>query len=720
MRLTSTTGIPSTRQLLAAVVLLVWFSQQPAAARPDKSVSPQWWTATSVEAELTKLEPVLKEFGIKDPLRWARNRVSQQKNWTSPQAQAIWDKRIHYWRIVLLDDDPESWSDWLNMDHPSLADRKQQFEAGGAQARRAWAAHIADKPKLSEHIRDDAVRTALFEVEGRGAYSPDGTHLPARAEGLLRGQVQMLDVPPTVGEGDYGWVHNSSGCWHLLHLALAYYHTNDAKWVHEFQNQVVALVAGHQMDQNFTGVATRVRYISATYWVMKDSPAMSDRFHGICTRMILADADHLHELDERAYGGNYDPQTGLALYTTATMFPEFKLSRALLDRMWRNLLDGYRTELLDDGCHYHRSLSYHLTFVQRALSMLAIARTLGLSDEVPEEFKELTGGAVDAFARVSTPIRSTPGINDDWTVGHDHHNTLRLAADLFDREDLRYLATDGREGTLPKESSLLLPAAQLMVMRSDWSKSARWLFFNVSPFGGHHHCDDLSIQIWSGGRKLLVEPYTGDYLFERNIYRRSWWHSTPTLGPSSLPDSPNPRVLHWESSDKLDYAVGQITVPVGARRPPAKFRRHIFFVDRDYWVLRDEFAQVPAGTAIWENFHFATRQIDTSADGRSVRTMLPSSPNLLMLVGQTGWELQQEETRLWPSYTRDAMPTATLHYQGDATAAEGGFSALFVPLKDRAVPEETSLDRVERLDDGRVRLYVTVAGNRRELTTRAF
>ncbi|MDP6775273.1 MAG: heparinase II/III family protein, partial [Candidatus Latescibacteria bacterium] len=247
---------------------------------------------------------------------------------------------------------------------------------------------------------------------------------------------------------------------------------------------------------------------------------------------------------------------------------------------------------------------------------------------------------------------------------------------------------------------------------------ARWLFFKVSPHGSaHHHRDTLGIQIWAGGHKLLIEPYVGDYAFERDVYNRSWWHSTPTLGAELLPLDPQPEVLHWEAGDELEYAAGQIRIPVSEDAETITIRRHVFFVDRSWWALWDEFADLPDGQVVWENFHLVTRQLRIDDSGSLVMTALADGPNLLMHVGTPGWKVSAEETRMWPVYGHDTEPTATLHYAGDATAVERGFAALFAVVDGSDSPPETAFERVERLEDGRVRLEVSVAGSRKTLTT---
>tara|TARA_B100000029_G_C17514261_1_gene937447 strand:- start:602 stop:1588 length:987 start_codon:yes stop_codon:yes gene_type:complete len=320
---------------------------------------------------------------------------------------------------------------------------------------------------------------------------------------------------------------------------------------------------------------------------------------------------------------------------------------------------------------------------------------------------------VDVYARLSTPTRMSPGVNDDAAVFRDHRPLLRLAADLFDRDDWRYLATDGREGVAPRYRSVLMPSAQLVAMRSDWSRQARWLFFKVSPQGNaHHHRDTLAIQIHAGGRPLLIEPYTGDYAFERDVYNRSWWHSTPTLGARMQPYKTSPKILHWKSSNDLDYAVGRITAP-------ATITRHVFFVGRRYWVLWDEFNDVPDGQAIWENFHFATRDLHMDESGRSVTTAFETGPNLKMHIATPGWKMTTEDTRMWPRYGRDTEPTATVHLRANSTTAKRGFATVFAVVQ-KVKPSPPSIDQIERLPDGRVRLHVSAESGDRELTTRAF
>ncbi len=706
------------------------------------------WTAEAVRAELDGLEPILKELGLKTPFQRARFLIDREKDWASDEVQMRWRERVGYWRDLLLGSE-RNWDALLDLDAPGLRPLKTRFEAGGKAAQDAWASYIARQDRLAPHLHNTDFRILLFETDDWELYDQDGTYQSERAEMLLQGHIRLLALEPVWRDpdSDYNWLiqhprdrvfqnaHQSA--YLFMYPALAYFHRPDPRWARAWAGMVLALIAqcprlpeghndfgpGNVCDtpsnvawSHYGYVANRLKFLVLGYLAMADSPGFSPRFHGIILRAIRAHTRRLHELDRAAYKDNLLSATGKALYLTASLLPELKERDAWLHRMWPHLLEGMQRELLDDGCHLHRSISYHLTFVRRPMSMICLARKR--ADELPDRFLSLVRRAVNAFVQVSTPIRSTPGINDDWTVAVETRGLLRLAADAFQRNDWRYLATDGREGTQPHTRSSLLPDARLVAMRSGWSRNARYLIFNVSPDGGHHHPDTLSIQIWAGGEHVLIDPGVGHYYTgEREIARQSWWHNCPTLGAEPLPNDPHPEILHWQTKQDLDYAIGQIQIPVSEGIPPITVRRHVLFLDQRCWIVWDEFEDLPQNRRIWENFHFTTEDLSISQDGGAVHTSLPGRTNLSVCLGQKNWRLSSEKAQKWLSYGGPGIPTRLLHYQADPKTASRGFAALFVPFEGKTPPENTWIDRIERLPDNRVRLHVTVEGHPRQITT---
>ena len=704
------------------------------------------WTHQSVEDELRTFEPVLKKLGLNAPMKRARDLAAREQDWNCTEVQRRWQSRIDYWRRVLLDE--ESWGDVLDLTHSQLQALKDPFEVGGATAQEAWAKHIRNRPGVPGDVSSVPFQKLLFEAYSWIQFRDDDTFMFERAEELIQGRIRMLDLEPVQvdPDADYDWLasHPRDRLFHVMHqnqwhsmcLGLAHLHRPDDKWARQWVRMTIAhidqcprLPNGHtdfatlsQRHNNtswshYGYVAGRLRYLVLNYLVMKDSPVLSPRIHSVVLRMIRSHAQHLDALGDAAYLGNYCSSTGKALFLTATLLPEICVSDRYVERMFQRLQQALGKELLSDACHVHRSFSYHLTFVQRPLSMILVAKHTGRTNDLPPDFLTKVEDATEAFALMSTPIRSTPGINDDWTVAESNADLLQLSADAFDRDDWRYLATDGRSGRAPKERSCLLPQAQLFSMRSDWSPTARYLFFNVSPDGGHHHPDTLSVQIWSGGRHLLIDPGVGHYYTgERAIAKRSWWHNCPTLGQQQLPNNSQPKVLHWETSPDFDYAVGQISIG------SAKIRRHVFFVERRYWVLWDEFLDLPQTGELWENFHFAVNrsEIEIHDDGRFVRTKLPTGTNLALFTRQMNWTHRLEDASKWLTYGGKPIPTALLHFQTQPQIASKGFAALWVSFADENDLRQTSMGHIERHPDGRVTLHVTRLGERKTVTTRQF
>ena len=675
------------------------------------------WSPESIESGLVRMTPILHELGLSTPFLRAGGLVAGEDDWDDGVVQARWQSRMTYWEEVLLGE--------------------------GEQ--------VARITELRSHLEDSDLREALFEYAAWGLYGSDGSFRFERADDLLRGRIRILDLEPAQIDpsADHDWLvphprdalfqGTHQNAWHFMVLALAHLHRPDAVWVDAWVRQVAAhvdqcprLPDGHNDETvsnaierpsnvswaHYGYVATRLRYLVLTYAVMADHPALSVAAHGVVQRSIAAHARHLHDLGPAAYKDNLLTAAGKALYLVATLLPGPRKSESWLASMWPRLCDGMGRELLPDGCHNHRSFSYHVTFIERPLAMVALARTLGRHSDLPDRFLTLTRRSAEAFVQASTPIRSTPGINDDWTVALERHGLLRLLSSAFGREDWLYLSTDGRSGSAPEARSALLPDAGLVAMRSDWSREGRYLFFNASPDGGHHHPDPLSVQIWAGGRRLLADPGVGHYYTgEREIARQSCWHNCPTLGETPIPNNANPRILTWTTTDELDLAVAEIRFQSPEGSNDVVFRRHVIFVDRSGWLIWDTFSGVPDGQEVWENLHFPTLSVDASGDGAQIHTRMPGDPNLAIYTVADRWGLEAEEAQIWLAYGAQGTPTQLLHFKADAQAASEGFAALLVPYSGDAPPPDAGIDAVRGKPDGGIEFRFRIGGRSRRITT---
>jgi len=705
------------------------------------------WNPETLTPELERLKPALSSLGMKNPLRRAQVLVDLEENWEDANTQANWDSRISFWRGVLL-------GEGTGFDLPELVDMggieqpARPLSGAGDLSEANWANHMRDKSGLLEHLHDTDFREEMVGSKSWGLYREDGSFDPARAEDLIAGRPRIhdFDPPEMTADDDYDYliqhpndrlfqiVHQNN--WIFVYLTLAQYHGPDDRWADQFIRMIGAhidhcprLPEGH--NDFGTGpdpgkpancawthrgyAAVRIAKTLIAYMVMKDSPRFTDRFHTILLRYLVAHVRHVHDLDEQAYSDNYLVHCGKSTFLTGVLLPELRESNGWMSRMWKNFSAGMERELLPDGTHFHRAFGYHCGFIGNPVSMIHLGRQLDSEMTFPERFLVLTENATQSLVSVLTPSFTTPGINDDYTADIvDQRDLIQLSANVFNRDDWRYLVSNGKVGTPPEDLSVLLPDAQLAVMRSDWSRQAHYLLFNISPDGGHHHPDTLSIQIWAGGERLLTEPGTGHYYTgERELSKRSWWHNCPTLGKNMLPNNPSPKVLHWETSRELDYAAGQITVECA--KGNAVIRRHIFFINRSYWILFDEF-DLASDEEVWENFHFPVEQISVSSSTQVVEIKGKRGTGLQMVAGQNGWQVDVESANRWMMYGNPPESTSVLHYRADPETAAKGFAVLFVPSTDKR-SAEARVDTIQNLENGSTRITVTVDGQLQEVTT---
>jgi hypothetical protein len=525
--------------------------------------SAQIWTPETIKPELDRLRPALTALGLKTPLRRAEMLVDLEESWEEAQVQANWESRISFWRGLLLGEGEDfELSELVDLNLTGKEDSSHLSAGAGGPTGAAWANHIRGKSGLLEHLHDTAFREEMVGSKSWGIYREDGSFDPARAEDLIKGRPRIHDFDPPVMDAleDYDYliqhpqdrlfqiVHQNN--WIFVYLTLAQYHSPDDRWADQF----IRMIGAHidhcpRLPEGFndfgTGpdpgkpancawthrgyAAVRIAKTLIAYMVMKDSPRFSDRFHTILLRYLVAHVRHIHDLDEQAYSDNYLVHCGKSTFMMGVLLPELRESKDWMSRMWKNFIAGMERELLEDGTHFHRAFGYHCGFIGNPVSMIHLGRRLDPEMTFPRQFSVLTERATQSLVSVLTPSFTTPGINDDFTADIvEQRGLLQLASNVFDRNDWRYLVSDGKVGNPPEDLSVLLPDAQLAVMRSDWSRRAHYLLFNISPDGGHHHPDTLSIQIWAGGERLLTEPGTGHYYTgERELSKRSWWHNPP-------------------------------------------------------------------------------------------------------------------------------------------------------------------------------------------------
>ncbi len=302
-----------------------------------------------------------------------------------------------------------------------------------------------------------------------------------------------------------------------------------------------------------------------------------------------------------------------ALAWCALSFPHWPESRR-----WRSLgLRGswreMERQILSDGVHDERSISYHTQVLQDLFETWCLARSRGI--EIPPEVEPRLLAMLRFLAATKTPGGTWPMVNDSvpgypvdpreilwaasgrvegWAWAPEEH--AEVAPTI--RRWLGEVPSDpDAEPWSPQPGLALFPQAGYAVLRD---RHGGYLFFDAGPMGpptipGHAHADPLAVELHAGGQPLLVDPGAETYAAgpRRDELRSTTAHSTVTVdgqdpcrfwGPFRVARPYAARLLdssaHHVEGEHLGYA--ELAEPV-------VHRRRIEWVEAGHWLIRDLF-----------------------------------------------------------------------------------------------------------------------------------
>jgi uncharacterized heparinase superfamily protein len=282
----------------------------------------------------------------------------------------------------------------------------------------------------------------------------------------------------------------------------------------------------------------------------------------------------------------------LELYALLIVALALDRDQELLDfavaELERNLADDFRA----DGVHREASTHYHMIALRSFVGAHANCRRYGIA--LSAAFEERLGRACDFALHCRRPDGTIPALSDADTG--DYTELLALAADALGRDDLRWAATG--HGRPPSARHADFPDAGYYTQRGGWDRDDAFLIFDCGPLGdgGHGHYDLLSVEVFAGGRPLLVDPGRFTYS-ETPPNLRRWFRGTAahnTVCVDGLDQTPYTRTRPSGPVAEGRFlgrtGVPGVNVLAGEARSPAYdavHRRRITFVDDRYWLIED-------------------------------------------------------------------------------------------------------------------------------------
>jgi Heparinase II/III N-terminus/Heparinase II/III-like protein len=382
----------------------------------------------------------------------------------------------------------------------------------------------------------DAALLAHYRAQRPVHYYPvadaDETR-PDKIDALLAGRFEFNGETHDL-QDPIAWLHNPSRDieWHiLLHkfyyavgLGLAFERSGDARYVQRW----VSLIDSWMRSTPPGFIAADVTGRRVQNWIYSLHLFIGHAAHN--TGAHITPAFHrrllqsLHEQVEYLCANltekrNHRTLELYAIFLAGVVLPEMQRAAHWRAFALEQTVANLQSDLLADGVHCELSTDYHHLVLKNALNFRRLAALNGVA--VPPAFDEQLQRGLEFSLHVHKPDGIVPSLSDGDARGF--LDLLQQGAELFGRADMLYVASQGAQGTPPRERVAHFSSSGYSIVRSDWGggerpfADAQYLVFDSGPLGegNHGHFDCLNFELAAFGRSLIVDP--GRYTYSEAV-----------------------------------------------------------------------------------------------------------------------------------------------------------------------------------------------------------
>lgn len=456
-------------------------------------------------------------------------------------------------------------------------------------------------------------------------------------------------------------------------LGRAYKATGDEKYARAFVNQLNSWIDQSPLPDydakidysRWRTIETGIRTLGAwpmAYLNFLQSPSFDDESVFLMMKSFYEHAIHLRKHHRK---NNWLSMEMNGLIHIALIFPEFKESAHWAEYAGTKIYQETENQVYPDGAQVELTPGYHGATLNNFLGLYSIAKATGY-EGLPKNFSGKLENMYNYYVKIVAPTGEVPAVNDSgW---NDARPSLAQGFGLFpERTDFQYIATNGKEGTMPFYTSTWMPWAGWYMMRSGWGENDLYSHFEVGPYSpGHQHEDKLSVILYAYGKRLITEG--GTYSYDTSDWRKyilsarahniskvdgKYQNRHDYQPEEDLEYSREPMANRWVSNDDCDFGEGWYNEGFGdeagkADRNVEQYRA-LAFIKNKYWILFDVFTPKDDASHQYDTyFHFNTDKFEKignsvmSADEGANIAIIPlrSDAKVDVISGQKEPELQ--------------------------------------------------------------------------------
>lgn len=446
------------------------------------------------------------------------------------------------------------------------------------------------------------------------------------------------------------------------------------------------------------------------------SPAFTAEF---LTRFLVNYHLHaVHVMNNYSAEGNHLLFEAQRILCAGIFFPEFKDAPA-----WRKsgidiLNREIKKQVYADGGQYELDLHYHSACIEIFCKALDMADANGFRSEFPQSYIDTIENMIVFYMNVCYPNYTNPCFSDSKRANPaNERRNYRKWSKLFpDNEQIRYFATEGKEGKAPQNLTKGFLNSGFFAFRNGWGNDATIMIVKAGP-KGEWHCqpDNGTFELWFNGKNLF--PDSGSYIYagneevmkQRNWFRQTMVHNTLTLDNKNLETTQSVTKL-WQPEGDV-----QVLVTENPSYRDLTHRRSIFFVDNTYFVIVDE-AKGNAKGNVAIHYQLSDGKVNIDKGANKLTTQFDGKSNLVMqCFGQDGMKLTEEEGWYSTAYRKKTARTAVAFEVKKATDKPVRYVTILYPTQEANDNIQLSAD-IQEVSANGLKVEVKVNGQSRTLS----
>ncbi|MDO8682734.1 MAG: heparinase II/III family protein [Armatimonadota bacterium] len=528
---------------------------------------------------------------------------------------------------------------------------------------------------------------------------------------------------------------NSSGL--RNDLARAYINTGNEKYIRKFNSLLldwftdnppppVSHIGGASIDPVWNSLGTGLRLGQGLFAYCRayESPEFTTECRMAYMLNMADHADTLLMVGEQARG-NWSFTQNSSLLAFSMNFPEFRNAPKWRDAAIQRLAKSIKEDYLPDGVEMESAPGYqrmaYNPLARNVYDEMIVKR--GITTPFAVELRSLLEKQAEYFMFMAMPNGITPFLGD-WGADRTRPQILEDSK-RFNRKDMLYVATAGKEGIKPKELSKLYPYCGIVTMRSDWGgagrpyEDARYTMLHGLHFGAHGHSDINSMALYAYGRELLADP--GSHIYgspEHKLLTTAVSHNLMTVDGEDQNKTGNAAFKNWSTTPIADYLSSWLQAYTAA-----DYNREVFYIRanndpgaKDYLVIRDT-AEGNGTHSLEQRWHFP---LDSASklDNSTLKSATAYADKGNLAIWQVDpARLQAEQTTIdtWHPAGTDKEPgkLPTVIYKTTAQLPAAMDTAL-IPFEGKSQPR-IQMKTLQKSADGLDSVFKIMQGNIEDL-----